>query len=56
MANAEQWLTRIAILQVYKAKGGPAPHEPLLLALTLVCYVVLTQAVKSWLIRKAWVE
>jgi Mg2+-importing ATPase len=27
-----------------------------LLGLTLVCYVVLTQAVKTWLIRRAWVE
>ena len=26
-----------------------------LLALTLGCYVVLTQAVKSWLIRRAWI-
>jgi len=26
-----------------------------LLALTLVCYVFLTQGVKMWLIRKAWV-
>ena len=26
-----------------------------LLALTLVCYIGLTQAVKMWLIRKAWV-
>jgi Mg2+-importing ATPase len=25
------------------------------LALTLVCYVALTQVIKSWLIRKAWV-
>jgi Mg2+-importing ATPase len=26
-----------------------------LLALTLGCYVVLTQAVKSWLVRRAWI-
>jgi Mg2+-importing ATPase len=26
-----------------------------LLVLTLGCYVVLTQAVKAWLIRKAWI-
>jgi len=26
-----------------------------LLALTLFCYVLLTQGVKMWLIRKAWI-
>jgi Mg2+-importing ATPase len=26
-----------------------------LLGITLVCYVGLTQLVKTWLIRKAWV-
>ncbi|MGB8168548.1 MAG: magnesium-translocating P-type ATPase [Chthoniobacteraceae bacterium] len=31
----------------------PALYWPILLA-TLLCYVVLTQAVKMWLIRKAW--
>ena len=34
------------------------PLPPLywpLLALTLVCYVLLTQGVKMWLIRKAWI-
>ena len=31
----------------------PRLYWPLLVA-TLLCYVVLTQAVKMWLIRKAW--
>ncbi len=31
----------------------PALYWPILLA-TLLCYVLLTQAVKMWLIRKAW--
>jgi Mg2+-importing ATPase len=31
----------------------PPLYWPILLA-TLLCYVVLTQAVKMWLIRKAW--
>jgi Mg2+-importing ATPase len=32
----------------------PSPYWPLL-ALTLACYVLLTQAVKMWLIRKNWI-
>jgi Mg2+-importing ATPase len=32
----------------------PLQYWPLLL-LTLLCYVGLTQLVKTWLIRKAWV-
>ncbi|HEY5769081.1 MAG TPA: hypothetical protein VIS71_04465, partial [Terrimicrobium sp.] len=31
----------------------PPLYWPILLA-TLLCYVVLTQTVKMWLIRKAW--
>ena len=31
----------------------PLLYWPILLA-TLLCYVVLTQTVKMWLIRKAW--
>ena len=31
----------------------PPLYWPMLLA-TLLCYVVLTQIVKMWLIRKAW--
>jgi Mg2+-importing ATPase len=37
---------------------GFTPLPPLywpLLALTLFCYVLLTQGVKTWLIRKAWI-
>ncbi|MDE2506819.1 MAG: cation transporting ATPase C-terminal domain-containing protein, partial [Planctomycetota bacterium] len=32
----------------------PAAYAPLL-ALTLLCYVALTQAVKTWLLRKQWI-
>ena len=32
----------------------PSAYWPLLL-LTLACYVILTQGVKMWLIRKKWV-
>jgi len=31
MATPEQWLGKLAKLNVYKAKGGQAPHKPLLL-------------------------
>ena len=31
----------------------PPLYWPILLA-TLLCYIALTQAVKMWLIRKAW--
>jgi Mg2+-importing ATPase len=37
---------------------GFTPLPPLywpLLALTLLCYVLLTQGVKTWLMRKAWI-
>ena len=32
----------------------PLPYWPLL-ALTLLCYVVLTQGVKAWLLRRRWI-
>ncbi len=35
MSLGEQWLGRISKLKVYKAKGGPAPHKPLLLLVVL---------------------
>jgi putative restriction endonuclease len=35
MTPAEQWLAKLAALNVYKAKGGPAPHKPLLLLVIL---------------------
>src|SRR5580698_6432450 len=35
MPSEEDWLTRISKLNVYKAKGGPAPHKPLLLLVLL---------------------
>jgi len=35
MPSGEDWLARISKLNVYKAKGGPAPHKPLLLLVLL---------------------
>jgi len=35
MATTAEWLHKIAHLRVYKAKGGPAPHKPLLLLVLL---------------------
>src|SRR5262249_26472871 len=35
MTPAEQWLAKLAALNVYRAKGGPAPHKPLLLLVIL---------------------
>jgi len=35
MATADQWLAKMAKLHVYKAKGSPAPHKPLLLLVIL---------------------
>jgi putative restriction endonuclease len=35
MVNAERWLERLANLNVYRAKGGVAPHKPLLLLVVL---------------------
>ncbi len=35
MPSEEDWLTRISKLRVYNAKGGPAPHKPLLLLVLL---------------------
>jgi len=35
MATPAEWLHKIANLRVYKAKGGPAPHKPLLLLVVL---------------------
>ena len=32
----------------------PPPYWPLL-GLTLLCYVVLTQVVKMWLLRRKWI-
>jgi Mg2+-importing ATPase len=52
------------------ALGAYLPYSPLakalgfvplprlfwpLLALTLLCYVALTQVIKTWLVKKAWV-
>jgi putative restriction endonuclease len=35
MATADQWLAKLARLKVYRAKGGKAPHKPLLLLVVL---------------------
>jgi putative restriction endonuclease len=35
MATAEMWLSRLAKLNVYRAKGGVAPHKPLLVLVIL---------------------
>jgi putative restriction endonuclease len=35
MVGAERWLAKCAKLNVYRAKGGPAPHKPLLLLVIL---------------------
>jgi putative restriction endonuclease len=35
MATAEVWLGKLAKLNVYRAKGGAAPHKPLLLLVIL---------------------
>src|SRR5713226_188414 len=35
MAAADQWLTKFANLKADKARGGPAPHKPLLLLVIL---------------------
>jgi putative restriction endonuclease len=35
MTTGEQWLAKMANLNVYRAKGGPAPHKPLLLLVVL---------------------
>jgi putative restriction endonuclease len=35
MATSERWLEKLANLNVYRAKGGAAPHKPLLLLVIL---------------------
>jgi putative restriction endonuclease len=35
MANVDQWLAKTAKLNVYRSRGGPAPHKPLLLLVVL---------------------
>jgi Mg2+-importing ATPase len=51
----------IGVVLPYSPLAAPLGFVPLpwqfwpFLALTLVCYVGLTQVVKSWLIRKSWV-
>src|SRR5213592_1762156 len=35
MATPEQWLAKLGKLNVYRAKGGAAPHKPLLLLVIL---------------------
>jgi Mg2+-importing ATPase len=48
------WLPISPIATSLGFKPLPTLYWPLL-ALTLVCYVLLTQGVKVWLLRKAWI-
>ena len=48
------WLPYSPVASALGFTPLPLAYWPILLA-TLLCYVVLTQAVKMWLIRKAWV-
>ena len=47
------WLPYSPLASALGFTALPALYWPILLA-TLLCYVVLTQTVKMWLIRKAW--
>jgi len=48
------WLPISPIATALGFKTLPSLYWPLL-ALTLICYVFLTQGVKVWLLRKAWI-
>lgn len=59
-------MTTILIMAIggvlpYTPLAGPLGFVPLpwlfwpLLALTLLCYVALTQIIKSWMVRKSWI-
>ena len=48
------WLPISPIATSLGFKTLPSLYSPLL-ALTLLCYVFLTQGVKVWLLRKAWI-
>jgi Mg2+-importing ATPase len=50
---AAAWLPHSPLAPALGFIALPPLYWPILLA-TLLCYVVLTQAVKMWLIRKAW--
>lgn len=47
------WLPYSPVAPALGFVALPALYWPILLA-TLLCYVVLTQSVKMWLVRKAW--
>jgi P-type Mg2+ transporter len=47
------WLPHSPLAPALGFTALPPLYWPILLA-TLLCYVLLTQAVKVWLIRKAW--
>jgi Mg2+-importing ATPase len=47
------WLPHSPLAPALGFTALPPLYWPILLV-TLLCYVVLTQAVKMWLIRKAW--
>ena len=48
------WLPFSPIAGALGFRALPGLYWPLLI-LTLVCYVVVTQTVKAWLLRKAWI-
>jgi Mg2+-importing ATPase len=48
------WLPYSPVASALDLKPLPALYWPLVAA-TLLCYVVLTQLVKVWLLRKAWI-
>ena len=48
------WLPFSPLAQALGLTRLPALYWPILLA-TLLCYVVLTQLVKAWLIRRRWI-
>ena len=48
------WLPFSPIAEALGFRALPGLYWPLLI-LTLMCYVVVTQTVKAWLLRKAWI-
>jgi Mg2+-importing ATPase len=48
------WLPISPLAPALGFKALPHLYWPLLLA-TLLCYILLTQSVKMWLLRKHWI-
>jgi len=48
------WLPHSSLAPALGFSELPLLYWPLL-ALTLLCYILLTQIIKSWLLRKAWI-